>query len=256
MVEDECSVNRRDSAKIESVNQSSNIDIADEALKDLLESEIFISYLSLHFCSRERCISKCHVQIRYSIRMDVAQEKWSSREWRMLHWKVNLLGQGDSLHNRVSSRHSLHLFPCIRQVRLRFCIPLPQDLEHFSHSRNTDNTYWSVSRDANVLSPLQELVRADSSEQTISGHGSSSLSDPMHNRPLCFGSGLVQVRVLARYAFPHVCGHKFHSLHGDQPPWTKQSSEWRQTSAGRREMPVWHVSFTFTLSNFDIGPVT
>jgi len=55
-------------------------------------------------------------------------------------------------------------------------------------------------------------------EQTISGHGSSSRSDPIHNRPLFFGSGFVHVRRLDRNDFPHDLGHKLHSLHGDQSP--------------------------------------
>jgi hypothetical protein len=52
----------------------------------------------------------------------------------------------------------------------------------------------------------------------ISGHGSSSLSEPIHNRPLFFGSGFVHVLILDRKDFPHIFVHKFHSVHGDHPP--------------------------------------
>jgi hypothetical protein len=46
----------------------------------------------------------------------------------------SLLEQGDSLHRRVSSKHSEHLFPLFKQVLLRFCIPPPHDFEHVSQS--------------------------------------------------------------------------------------------------------------------------
>ena len=72
----------------------------------------------------------------------------------------NILGQGDSLHKRISSKHSLHFSLFFKQARLRFCIPPPHVFEQTSHS---------------------------SFEQIISGHGSSSRSTPIHNRPLFFG---------------------------------------------------------------------
>ena len=50
--EDQCSVNRGEERK-DRVNQSSAIDVADEALKDLLDSQIFISYLAALLLSRE-----------------------------------------------------------------------------------------------------------------------------------------------------------------------------------------------------------
>jgi hypothetical protein len=62
------------------------------------------------------------------------------------------------------------------------------------------------------------LLSKISFEQIISGHNSSSRSDPIHIRPLFFGSGFVQVRVRDRNVLPHICGHTLQVLHGDQPP--------------------------------------
>lgn len=75
----------------------------------------------------------------------------------------------------------------------------------------------SIRRKTNGL-PVQELKCDDRSEQTISGHNSSSRSVPIHKRPLFFGSGFVHVRVLDRNDFPHVLEQTLHSLHEDQPP--------------------------------------
>jgi len=69
-----------------------------------------------------------------------------------------------------------------------------------------------------LILPLQVLNLDDSVEQIISGHGSSSRSDPIQILPLFFGSGFVQVRILDRNVLPHICGQLLHVLHGDQPP--------------------------------------
>lgn len=66
--------------------------------------------------------------------------------------------------------------------------------------------------------PVQTLNLLVSCAHTISGQGSSSRSGPIHILPLFFGLGLVQVRVLDRNVFPHVCGHSLQLLHVDQPP--------------------------------------
>jgi len=55
-------------------------------------------------------------------------------------------------------------------------------------------------------------------EQIISGHGSSSRSDPIHILPLFLGSGFVQIRVRDRNVLLQTCGHLLQELHGDQPP--------------------------------------
>lgn len=98
-------------------------------------------------------------------------------------------------------------------------MPLPQDFEQESQSEwNPFDLGDLFERERERNLPVQALSRAVCPAQVISGHDSSSLSDPMHSRPLFFGSGLVQVRFLVRTALPHVVGHIVHSLHGDQLP--------------------------------------
>lgn len=158
------------------------------------------------------------------------------------------LGQASSLHNRVSSKHSEHWFPLFKQVLRRFCVPPPHDLEHVSQSKS--DTLNRLIRINDDILPLQELRCVDWPEQTISGHGSSSRSDPIHNLPLFFGIGFVHVRFLDRNDFPHVFGHPLHSLQGDQSPFTKTSihnPSWKLQ---------WSSDFTLTLSNFNIQSLT
>lgn len=115
-------------------------------------------------------------------------------------WKA-LLGQGNSLHNRVSSRHSL-----VKQIR--FCIPLPHDFEQSVHSKFIQ---WMKINVEFLVLPF---------EQIRSGHGSSSRSEPIHNRPWFLGDGFVHVRVRKRKLFPHIRGQILQEFHGDHPPWT------------------------------------
>ena len=72
-----------------------------------------------------------------------------------------------------------------------------------------------------TILPLQELKRDDSPEQTISGHDSSSRSDPIHDRPLFFGYGLVHDLVRHRHFPPVICSHINHDDHDVQPPSTE-----------------------------------
>ena len=50
---------------------------------------------------------------------------------------INVLEQGDSLHKRVSSKHSEHFSSLTKHVLLRFCTPPPHNFEHLSQSKTT-----------------------------------------------------------------------------------------------------------------------
>lgn len=67
------------------------------------------------------------------------------RQLNILHRSINLLGHKFWLHDRVSSKHSLHWLLLIKQVRLRFCIPVPHVAEHTLQSdvqRRQVHRYW------------------------------------------------------------------------------------------------------------------
>lgn len=118
---------------------------------------------------------------------------------------------------------------------------------------NSNNWFEIENKSNSFVEPVQALRYAEFVEQNISGHGCSSRSDPMHNRPLCFGSGFVQVRVRERNDLPHVFGHKLQSLHGDHPPSTKVFPK-KILSFRFAFQQIWF--FTLALFDFNIWSMT